>query len=294
MTATQAELDALRKRLKPPGPVIDVHVHPLPLRVSGREATPREAAEDLLAHADRAGVTRLVLMNLGRVWSTTPDPAAFRAANDDCLRIRDIAPDRFLSFCYVNPMHTEASLAELDRCIGREGMVGVKLWVAVRANDPRVRLIAEKAVALDVPILQHTWNKAEGNGPGESSPDDLAALARAVPHARLILGHLGGGGLRGIEAVVDLPQVVVETAGSDPESGIVEAAVRRLGTRRVIFGSDARGRHFATQLAKVTGANLSVAAQRRILWDNLARLLPAKAGVRPLGDTGPLPEDRPQ
>lgn len=284
------DLAALRARLKPPGPVIDVHVHPLPSR--GRDGSLRAAADFLIAAADRAGVTKMVLSNLGGTWDTSPPPAAFRAANDDGLRVRDLAPDRFVSFCYVNPAHPEESLAELDRCVGRAGMVGVKLWVAVRASDPRVARVAGKAVALDVPVLQHVWIKAGGNGPGESSPDDVAALARAVPHCRLIMGHLNGAGLRGIEAVADLPQVSVECGGSDPEAGVVAAAVRRLGTRRVIYGSDATGRHFGTQIAKVTGEGLSVKAQRRILWDNLARLLPARAGVRPVGDEAPCPEDR--
>ena len=284
------DLAELRSRIKPPGPVIDVHVHPLPNR--GRDVTLPDAVTYLLANADRTGITKMVLSYLGPSTPISPDPAFFRAANDQCLRVRDLAPDRFVSFCYVNPAHPDESVAELDRCIAGAGMVGIKLWVAVRASDPRVRTIAEKAVALDVPILQHVWIKAMGNPPGESTPDDVAALARAVPHARIIMGHLNGGGLRGIEAIADLPNVSTETGGSDPETGIVEAAVRRLGTRRVIFGSDVTGRHFGTQLSKVTGAGLSIQAQKRILWDNLARLLPAKAGIVPIGDKSPCPEDR--
>ncbi|MGE3821181.1 MAG: amidohydrolase family protein, partial [Isosphaeraceae bacterium] len=227
-------------------------------------------------------------------WSYSPGPAAFRQANDDALRIRDLAPDRFLAFCYVNPAFPDESLAELDRCVGGRGMVGVKLWVAVLASDPRVKALAEKAVALEVPLFQHVWVKAGGNLPGESTPDDVASLARAVPHLRLIMGHLHGGGLRGIETVADLPNVSVETGGSDAEAGVVERAVRRLGTRRVIFGSDVNGRQLGGQLAKITGARLSVEAQKRILWDNLARLLPKSAGVSPIGGTGPLEEDRPR
>src|SRR5579864_5716561 len=182
------DLASLRVLLRPPGPVLDVHVHPLP--GPGPNATLREAADYLISHADRAGVTRMLVSNLGRNFDRTPDPAAFRAANDDCLRIRDLAPERFLAFCYVNPAHIDEALAELERCVGRSGMVGIKLWVAVRASDPRVKSIAEKAVTLDVPMLQHVWDKAGGNEPGESTPADLAILARAVPHARIIMGHM--------------------------------------------------------------------------------------------------------
>jgi predicted TIM-barrel fold metal-dependent hydrolase len=282
-------LTELRALLKPPGPVIDVHAHPLPVR--GRNASAREAADFMLAYADRAGVTRMVLSNIGRSWNRSPDPATFRQDNDECLAIRDLAPDRFVSFCYVNPAHVDEALAEIDRCVGKNGMVGIKLWVAVRASDPRVRAIAERAVVHDVPILQHVWVKAGGNEPGESTPSDAAALARAVPHAKIVMGHMNGAGLKGIEEISAYPNVVVETGGSEPERGIVEAAVRVLGSKRVVFGSDVSGRHFATQLGKVVGADLVEQTQKRILWDNLVRLFPKSAGLRPFGDEGPCPED---
>ena len=62
-------------------------------------------------------------------------------------------------------------------------------------------------------------------------------------------------------------------AGFDPTSGVVEMAVRELGAERVIFGSDAAGRSFASQLAKVTGAEIPRPARRLILGENLRRLL---------------------
>jgi predicted TIM-barrel fold metal-dependent hydrolase len=279
----------LRALLKPPGPVIDVHVHPVPARL--RNVPLREAADSLLGFADRAGVTRMVLSDLGHSFTRSPDPADFRKDNDECLAIRDLAPERFVSFCYVNPAYPDEALAEIDRCVGQLGMVGIKLWVAVRASDPRVRAVAERAVVHDVPLLQHVWTKAGGNEPGESLPADVVALARAVPHARIVMGHMNGAGLKGVEAVAPYPNVVVETGGSDPERGIVEAAVRVLGSKRVVFGSDVTGRHFATQLGKVVGADLADKTKKRILWDNLVRLLPASAGLRPNGDDGPCPED---
>jgi len=50
-------------------------------------------------------------------------------------------------------------------------------------------------------------------------------------------------------------------------------AVRELGAERVIYGSDAGGRSFASQLAKVTGAEIPEATRRLILGENLRRLL---------------------
>jgi predicted TIM-barrel fold metal-dependent hydrolase len=67
--------------------------------------------------------------------------------------------------------------------------------------------------------------------------------------------------------------ISAEVCGSDPTAGMVEMAVRELGPERVIYGSDFPGRSFASQLAKVYSADLSEAARRLILGDNLRRLL---------------------
>jgi predicted TIM-barrel fold metal-dependent hydrolase len=286
------DLTSIRKRLRPPGPVIDVHVHPYPIPGLGGQATPKQAADYLIAQADAAGVTCMNLMNLGRSWSNTPTMAACREANDLGLAVRAVNPSRFVCFAYVNPAFPDEAVAELDRMIADGPMVGVKLWVAVRANDERVVRVVRHAARLGAPVLQHAWIKAGGNLPGESSPADVAELARDVPEARIIMGHLGGGGIKGIETVRNLPNVVVETGGSDPERGIVEEAVARLGSRRVVFGSDATGRNMAVQLGKVLGADISEIAKRRVLWNNLVALLPPSADIVPEDDAAEAPEDK--
>ena len=56
-------------------------------------------------------------------------------------------------------------------------------------------------------------------------------------------------------------------------AGYTEMAVRELGAERVLYGSDASGRSFASQLAKVFGADIPESAKRLILGENLKRLL---------------------
>ena len=50
-------------------------------------------------------------------------------------------------------------------------------------------------------------------------------------------------------------------------------AVRELGADRVIYGSDVAGRSFASQLGKVQGADIPDAAKKKVLGENLKRLL---------------------
>jgi predicted TIM-barrel fold metal-dependent hydrolase len=61
--------------------------------------------------------------------------------------------------------------------------------------------------------------------------------------------------------------------GFDPERGIVEKAVEVLGAERVYYGSDAPGRNYAAQLAKVRYADISDRDKALILGGNAARLL---------------------
>ena len=81
------------------------------------------------------------------------------------------------------------------------------------------------------------------------------------------------------------PNVSIDLAGSDPTAGFVEMAVRELGARRIIYGSDVGGRSFASQLAKVRSAAISEADRRLILGGNLramlAPILRAKGIIEP-------------
>jgi hypothetical protein len=111
--------------------------------------------------------------------------------------------------------------------------------------------------------------------PGESTPADLAELARRHPDASLICAHTGADWERGIRAIRGAKNIWAEVCGSDPTAGMVEMAVRELGAERVIYGSDFPGRSFASQLAKVYSADIPEPARRLILGDNLRRLLSA-------------------
>ena len=272
----------LREKLGSPWPVLDCHVHPLDCFGLYKVQTPEEDAERLIASAKRSGVDRMILFSLHRTTPRKPTMDECREANNWSMAMSEAAPDVFLPFCYVNPMFPAESVDEIDRCVTEGKMCGIKLWVARRATDLGLDPIAEKATALDVPILQHAWIKSTGNLEGESFPGDVAELANRHPKVKIIMAHLNGIGLRGIEDIVQCKNVVVDVSGGDPESCMVEIAVERLGHTRVVYGSDAPIRHFAVTLGKVLGCDLLDEQKRDILWNNGARLLPEWAGVAPL------------
>lgn len=260
-------------------PVIwDAHCH-----LNGTSGTPEDRVANLISFADRMGIERLIVF-MGYPFLQDPSPDEVRLQNDQVMRAVDHSGNRALGFVYLNPKHTDASLRELDRCVRDGPMVGIKLWVAIRCDDPCLDPIVERAAQLKAPILQHTWQKATGNLPGESTANDLATLARRHPDASFIAAHVDGDWERGIRAIRALENIAAEICGSDPTAGMVEMAVRELGAKRVIFGSDAGGRSYASQLAKVTGADVPDEDKRLILAGNIQRLLQpilSEKGMKP-------------
>jgi len=234
--------------------------------------TPEARLGKLLEYADRMGVNRLCVY-MGMSWSYDPSPDDFRRQNDEVLAAIRRWSDRAFGFVYLNPKYIRESLNELNRCVADGPMVGVKLWVARPASDPALDPIIERAAALNAVIFQHTWLKITGNLPGESTPMDLAALAARHPNAKLICGHSGGDWEQGIRAVRASKNISVDLGGGDPVAGITEMAVRELGHDRVIYGSDVAGRSFASQLAKVHGADVPDETKQQIFAGNLKRLL---------------------
>ncbi|MBI5769366.1 MAG: amidohydrolase family protein [Verrucomicrobia bacterium] len=248
----------------------DLHCH-----LSGApltETTPEARLAHLLAAADRMGIERVCVF-MGMSWAYEPPAERIRVENDAVLRAIEKYPDRAFGFVYLNPKHLDASMAELERCVARGPMVGVKLWVAQRCSAAELDPIVRRAAELKALIFQHTWFKITGNLPGESTPEDFAELASRHPDVPLVCGHTGGDWERGILAIRHLKNTYADLAGGDPTAGLTEMAVRELGAERVLYGSDAPGRSFASQLAKVHGAAIPATAKQLILSENLKRLL---------------------
>lgn len=268
----------------------DGHVH-----FTGINGTVPERVAKLLKCADRLGIERIVLC-MGTRFNYHSPPEDFRRQNDEVLEAIACNPQRVLGFVYVNPQHEQESLAEIDRCVRHGPMVGVKLWVAMVCSRPPLDSIAQRAGELGVPVFQHTYFRTGPNLPDESSPADLATLANRHPKVSFIAGHTGNDWERGIRAIRAAKNVLADISGCDPCAGMVEMAVRELGAERVVFGSDAAGRSFASQLGKVYGASIPVASKRLILRDNLRRLVEGKKDKGNAASGGlsrsPLPHSR--
>ncbi|HEX2325154.1 MAG TPA: amidohydrolase family protein [Chloroflexota bacterium] len=254
--------------------LLDVHGHPPP---------DRSRLPGLLAALERWD-SRLLLSDLGARdtgWVHAPEVRHWQEGNEQCAELVRQHPDRLLGYCYVNPAHGREALAEMERrLLGEPETFGaLKLWVAVRCSDPCLDPLMELCAAHDVPVLQHTWIKAGPQGPGsgnlagESTPEDLLALARRHPRVRFFGGHIGGDWEWGVAALKQVDNVWLDVAGGDASGGYMEAALAGVGAGRIVYGTDVTGRSIPSQLAKILAVDLSETDREKILWQNAAHVL---------------------
>lgn len=254
--------------------LLDIHAHP-----------PRDRGQlpAYLAALERFD-SRVLLSDLGsrsRGWEHNPALEHWREGNELCAELVRSHSDRLLGYCYVNPLHERAALDELERRLGGQPDVfaALKLWVALRCSDRRLDSLMEFCAAHGVPVLQHTWMKVgpqgagDGNLPGESTPDDLVALARRHPRVNFFGGHVGGDWEWGIAAFKQVDNIWLDIAGGEAMAGDMDLALRTVGAGRIVFGTDVPGRSVPSQLAKVLSCDLSDGDLERILWGNAVEVL---------------------
>ncbi|EDL61199.1 amidohydrolase family protein [Gimesia maris] len=187
-------------------------------------------------------------------------------------------PDLLLGMIQLNANNVPGSLDALNRWLQDGPMRGVYFPgggpAALTCTHRNFAPLIERIADLNGVIMQHTWFITGGKkSTGMSTPSELAVLAERFPQQKFICAHSGGEWERGIRAVRDSENILVETSGFDPTAGFIEMAVRELGADRVIFGSHLPSRSLGTELCKVTAAQISEADKRLILGTNFRQLL---------------------
>jgi hypothetical protein len=262
-------------------PLIDVHAHFL------HAGCGRTDWQDVNAARMRAGaaigITCHVASILGSFGFSSPtyfpSPADVTAGNDAMHAICEREGMRVRMYVTVNPNHTAHALAELERGV-RRGAVGVKLAASRRADDPLLDPICAAAADAKLPVLHHIWQHRTREWPNQEISDgaDLARLAARHPRVWFILAHIGGGGdyQHSYHAIADVPNIVVDISGSGVDRGMLDEAVRHLGPRRMLFGSDLT---METGLAKLRALEatglLTPDDLEDVRWRNAARLFGA-------------------
>ena len=252
--------------------IIDIHVHP-PSQTGSHERFIQEW-EKMLDAGRRAGIDKQVL-----IGDRDPD------GNERVRELVDLYPNQIIGF--ARGIRSDPnSPATIAKYVVEHGFRGIKLHD--EPDLPLKALLAShsifmRAAELGVPVLIHGCHEEEGlsadlhtelaGGTSHYPMRLIGELGRRYPETTFIIAHAGMMWVKAFQAAKPYPNVCMDMSGFDPERGIVEKAVEMLGAERVLFGSDAPGRIYAAQLAKVLYADISERDRELILGGNAARLL---------------------
>lgn len=240
----------------------DIHAHIW----LGRE---EENIREMEQAAKRFGIDAIFISALG---SHQPDEKEIARLNEMTFRLCE-ENALFRPYVTVSPEH-ENALAVLDRGID-QGAVGMKLWVSCLCDDPRCGRLYARCAEQGLPVLVHTFAKAIGQLPFESTAVHLANAAKRHPDTNFIMAHLGGNCYHGIPLIRELANVYTDFSGSTCRADDLPYALEQLGPERILFGSDMPG-SFAMSYGQVLAARLNPEQRDMILFKNAEDLFPRR------------------
>ena len=254
--------------------IIDSHVH-FPFSMPIPE---KEWGKYLVDRAARSGISALIVSDVFIRGSADagsyPSSAALRRANAYAAEQARLNPGRLYFLAYLNPQNPDWE-TELEQSAD-DGAVGVKLWVALKDSsgtlDNTVKVL-RKAAEKKLPVLIHTFARAEANSPGEIDAAEFVYLAKSVPECVMIGGHTGANFRESTGLLNQLPpNAYWDISGTNPDCSMAPEIVKEAGAHKVLFGSDGPGRSFSAQLHKVTLAPLSKEEKELILCKNILKI----------------------
>lgn len=280
-------------------PVIDIHIHIQPhgmLKPAVLEFVRRNRPDfgriekfsadpiAFLNYLDEAGVE-----GAGIISSVSPEVIGYTAeVNDWTARYCSASPARLIAFGSVHPRYVADAGAEVDR-LANIGIRALKIHPPHQLFSPNayrdglgaLAVIYERAQAIGLPVMIHTGTSIFPGARNVYAQPMLADdVAVDYPDLVIILAH-GGRPIWMAEAfflVRRHKNMYLDISSIPPQKLLLEYFPRLEEIAdKVLFGTDWPGfgvRDVGENVAKFKALPLSPAAQRKILYENAARLFP--------------------
>lgn len=255
---------------------VDVHCHLAPLR-KGYYGTLGQTPEQLLERMDKNGVDYAVVFPMVNNAGLCIDD--IKRANDYILTAINKYADRLIGFCLITPMHGEAAIEEIQRCV-KAGVRGIKLHPHIHGYYPIdgevVRPVMEAAREFKLVVTVHSDINSK-----RCNPYQVLRLAKAFPEVPVIMAHMGMDSdfvhfvpdlVRGID------NLYVDTSDTPNLPEFVYSRPSRVIPDQVLFGSDMPTLSIEVEICKLRVAEefyggLDPVGKRKLLGENAARLL---------------------
>ena len=258
--------------------IVDAHAHVWPDSIARRVLAARPVGLDprhdgtltgLLRTMDEAGIDRALTLGIANV------PEHVARTNEF---IGSVDRSRFVPFGTVHPALSDE---ENLRHLRDNGIPGVKvhpLFQDITLGDRRVVDLMTALAEAGIVVLTHAGAGGDDTTNARGAPQQVRALADAVPALTLIACHYGGyHRLDEAERTLVGEEVWLETSWpptlGDLDARRIRGLIERHGANRVVFGSDWPMTDPAIEMAAVRALGLSPDDEAAVLGGNLARLL---------------------
>jgi len=245
--------------------VIDAHAH------SGTDKSilPTSGPDGMVETMDRLGVNVACISGSGGIVSTDVS-----VTNDSMVEAVQAYPDRFIGYTRVDPHYPEEIRPELERRYRQAGVRNVKIHPAghnypVTGEDYAPAW--EYARQHKSVVLVHS-----SIGSATCRPKMFDEVAAKYPDIQIIIGHSGNdrdGYKEAAEVAEKHRNIWLETSGWCMTSlGALEYVVDRIGSDRILFGTDFVFISEPFSLGAIAYAGISDEDKRKIMGLNAVEL----------------------
>jgi uncharacterized protein len=251
--------------VRSPVPIVDCHGH---VGVHPDFPAYKTEPEEILQVMDLLNIERLAITSTLACYNDCP------RGNAEVEHVLKQYPGRFLGYVTVNPNPVGQAVEQLQRYAHFHSPPLIKLHPACHhypVNGSKYVPVWDYANQTHAIVLVHTWDSDPECGPPLFGP-----IARAFPHARILLGHAGvtwRGYDQALQIAEDHPNTLLDIAGSQSHRTILEHCVRQIGSERILFGSDLPFLEAAISVGRVLTARISDSEKEAILRTNFVRLI---------------------
>lgn len=253
--------------------IIDSHLH---LGGLSYLYLPSNTEENIINLLKKFGVNKAICAHHGSLLTINfGEEELFKALN----RYEDF----LYGYLVFNPNFKDISLESLKKNIGRINIAGIKLhpsWHQCYPYDKKYDRFWQFAAEKNIPVLTHSWDPDVSNKAQKySNPFGFEVILKKFPELKLILAHAGGRN-KMLYDVMDLmeqyPNICVDFAGDIFIPGLIEEYVRRVGSQRLLFGSDMPWVDIRFHLAHVLNLDICEEDKKNILGLNSLKIFNLK------------------
>lgn len=226
--------------------------------------------DSLIGALDKYGISKAVVLPPDRMLNPPVD-VDFRQMNEAVAELIALYPDRLLGAMRLNPLFGEKFVWETIRYFVEErGLRGIKLVSRADFYNPSnlkvMGPVLEAAGQYDITIVFHSGH------PSRDIPSLQAYGARHYPNTRVVLAHMGLHDFvsDAIIACKELPNVFADMSQAWPYD--VKAFVAKVGSEKLMYGSDAPCQSPLVEKIKVEECGFNDTQLEQIFYKNAQRI----------------------